>query len=360
MSPISHQPLLAIDDLHISFPTPRGEVRAVRGISFQVEQGEIFGIVGESGCGKTVTGRSILGLVPQPGRITAGRVVFQGSNLTAMSQAELRHLRGNRIAMIFQDPSAALNPLFTIGQQLLGIMKRHDRHAAVATGPAALSPGKELYAGMRKTVGEKRGKRAAQLNAAISLLRDLGLPQPESLLDSYPHQLSGGMQQRAMIAMALAAEPDLIVADEPTTALDVTIQAQILDLLVELKEKRGVTIVFITHDLGVVAETCDHVAVFYLGQIVEQGTAREIFKAPRHPYTQGLLAALPSTDAPQEALKVIPGSVTDSAGDGVGCAFASRCEYRMAQCDRQMPQLIPLEGQQRVACFLYDEIGEKA
>ena len=324
------QPLLEVDDLHISFPTPRGELRAVRGISFQVQPGEIFGIVGESGCGKTVTGRSILGLVPQPGRISGGRIRFQGSDLTAMSQAELRHLRGDRIAMIFQDPSAALNPLFTIGQQLLGIMKRHDP-----------------------------GKREAQLKAAISLLGDLGLPQPESLLDSYPHQLSGGMQQRAMIAMALAAEPDLIVADEPTTALDVTIQAQILDLLVELKERRGVTIVFITHDLGVVAETCDHVAVFYLGQIVEQGTAREIFKAPRHPYTQGLLAALPSPDAGQEALKVIPGSVGDFVGDGVGCAFAPRCEFRMPHCDRQTPQLIPLGGQQQAACFLYDEIGER-
>lgn len=331
MSPAFDQPLLAIDDLHISFPTPRGELRAVRGISFQVEQGEIFGIVGESGCGKTVTGRSILGLVPQPGRVTGGRIVFQDSDLTAMSQAELRHLRGNRIAMIFQDPSAALNPLFTIGQQLLGIMKRHDR-----------------------------GKRAAHLKAAISLLSDLGLPQPESLLDSYPHQLSGGMQQRAMIAIALAAEPDLIVADEPTTALDVTIQAQILDLLVELKEKRGVTIVFITHDLGVVAETCDHVAVIYLGQIVEQGTAREIFNAPRHPYTQGLLAALPLPDAPQEALKVIPGSVSDFAADAIGCAFAPRCEFRMERCDREMPLLLPLGGQQRAACFLYDEIGEKA
>ena len=329
MSPASAQPLLAIDDLHISFPTPRGELRAVRGISFQVEPGEIFGIVGESGCGKTVTGRSILGLVPQPGRISGGRIMFQGSDLTAMSQAELRHLRGNRIAMIFQDPSAALNPLFTIGQQLLGIMKRHDP-----------------------------GKRAGHLDAAVSLLADLGLPQPESLLDNYPHQLSGGMQQRAMIAMALAAEPDLIVADEPTTALDVTIQAQILDLLVALKEKRGVTIVFITHDLGVVAETCDHVAVFYLGQIVEQGTAREIFKAPRHPYTQGLLAALPSPDAGQDALKVIPGSVGDMVGDGVGCAFAPRCEFRMPHCDRQTPTLMPLGGQQQAACFLYDEIGE--
>ena len=329
MSPAAAGPLLEIDDLHISFPTPRGELRAVRGISFQVEPGEIFGIVGESGCGKTVTGRSILGLVPSPGRISAGRIVFRGSDLTAMSQAELRHLRGNRIAMIFQDPSAALNPLFTIGQQLLGIMKRHDP-----------------------------GKRAGHLKAAISLLRDLGLPEPESLLDSYPHQLSGGMQQRAMIAMALAAEPDLIVADEPTTALDVTIQAQILDLLVELKEKRGVTIVFITHDLGVVAETCDHVAVFYLGKIVEQGTAREIFRAPRHPYTQGLLAALPSPDAGQQALKVIPGSVSDFAGDGVGCAFAPRCDFRMPHCDRQTPKLIPLGGQQRAACFLYEAIGE--
>ena len=331
MSAAAEQALLAVEDLQIGFPTPMGELRAVRGISFEVRPGEVFGIVGESGCGKTVTGRAILGLVPPPGRVTGGRIVFQGTDLTAMSGAELRHLRGKRIAMIFQDPSAALNPLFTVGQQLLGIMKRH----AV-------------------------GARENQMKAAVGLLADLGLPQPESLMDSYPHQLSGGMQQRAMIAMALAAEPDLIIADEPTTALDVTIQAQILDLLLELKEKRGVTIVFITHDLGVVAETCDHVAVFYLGQIVEQGSVREIFSEPRHPYTQGLLAALPTPDATHADLKVIPGSVADSVGGDRGCAFAPRCEFRMGRCERERPELIALAGQQRVACFLYDEIGEQA
>ena len=355
---MKEQALLAIEDLHISFSTPRGEVQAVRGVSFQVEEGEIFGIVGESGCGKTVTGRAILGLVPEPGRITAGRIIFQGEDLTAMRPNELRRLRGKRIAMIFQDPSAALNPLFTIGQQLLGIMKRHDRHAAAALTPAGLSQKNESYAGMRETVYQKRGKRATHLQQAINLLADLGLPLPESLLNAYPHQLSGGMQQRVMIAMALAAKPDLIIADEPTTALDVTIQAQILNLLVELKEKRGVTIVFITHDLGVVAETCDHVAVFYLGQIVEQGTTREIFYDPRHPYTKGLLAALPSPDASQSTLKVMPGSVSDFDSRAPGCAFAPRCEHRMERCDGHAPQLISLAGQHRAACFLYDEVGE--
>ena len=327
--------LLEVEDLHISFAMPRGESRAVRGVSFAVERGEIFGIVGESGCGKTVTGRSILGLTPTPGYIKGGRIAFGGIDLAALGPGDMRALRGTRIAMIFQDPAAALNPLFTIGQQLLGIIRRHDKGDA----------------------SRKRRKRGEQRQRALDLLADLGLPQPESLLGSYPHQLSGGMQQRVMIAMALAGEPDLIIADEPTTALDVTIQAQILKLLLELKQKRGVAILLITHDLGVVAETCDHVAVFYLGRIVEQGTAREIFHHPRHPYTQGLLAALPTPQAGTDALKVIPGAVSDSDGGDRGCAFAPRCEHRMDRCDQRTPRLQRLDGQQRVACFLYDEPG---
>lgn len=323
------QPLLRIEDLHISFPAPRGDVQAVRGVSFAVAPGEIFGIVGESGCGKTVTGRSILGLIPGSGQITGGRILFRGEDLTAMPRRELQQLRGNRIGMIFQDPSAALNPLFTIEQQIVGILRRHGSR-----------------------------KRDSLQNTAFNLLEDLGLPHPESLLNSYPHQLSGGMQQRVMIAMALAGEPDLIVADEPTTALDVTIQAQILDLLVTLKEERGVTIILITHDLGVVAETCERLAVFYLGQIVEQGATREIFSHPRHPYTQGLLAALPAPDASQDALKVIPGSVSNLDAGLPGCSFAPRCEHRMNRCDRMAPALIPLAGRQSVACFLYDEMEQ--
>ena len=323
---MTKETLLAIDDLRVEFPAPRGATQAVRGISLTVEKGEVFGIVGESGCGKTVTGRAILGLVPAPGRITAGSIHFAGIDLRALPERQLAQIRGKRIAMIFQDPTAALNPLFTIGQQLTGIMRRH--------GTAE-----------RK----ERRKRAA------ALLAELGLPQPAELLDAYPHQLSGGMRQRAMIAMALAAEPELIIADEPTTALDVTIQAQILDLLRRLRDERGLTIVFITHDLGVVAELCDRVAVVYLGRIVEHGTTRQIFREPRHPYTRGLLSALPAPDAAGGALKVIPGAVRQLDAELKGCAFAPRCEHRMTRCDEAAPMLRRVEGGQKTACFLYED-----
>jgi peptide/nickel transport system ATP-binding protein len=240
--------LLTVDDLHVVFPMPQGVVHAVNGITLEIKKSQIYGIVGESGCGKTATGRAILQLVPPPGKITGGRIRFREQDLLTMGTHEMRLLRGRRIAMVFQDPSAALNPVFTIGQQLLMIMKRHK-------------------------IAYENGRR----QRAIQLLGDLGLPAPRDIMNRYPHELSGGMQQRAMIAMALSAEPDLIIADEPTSALDVTIQSQILDLLVRLRDKRGVTIILITHDLGVVAETCDEVAVFYMGEIVERGTTREIF-----------------------------------------------------------------------------------
>lgn len=315
--------LLTVDDLHVVFQMPRGVVHAVNGVTLEIKQGQIYGIVGESGCGKTATGRAILQLVPPPGKITGGRIFFRGQDLLKMSAPEMRLLRGRRIAMVFQDPSAALNPVFTIGQQLLGIMKRHK-------------------------IAYENGRR----QRAVQLLGELGLPAPRDIMNRYPHELSGGMQQRAMIAMALAAEPDLIIADEPTSALDVTIQSQILDLLVRLRDKRGVTIILITHDLGVVAETCDEVAVFYMGEIVERGTTREIFHHTAHPYTQQLLEALPNPKSWGRDLKVIPGSVPTNFELLQGCPFESRCSSRVPICKIEKPRMIELSHTHQAVCHL--------
>ena len=319
---------LAVEHLEVRFPTPRGELHAVRGVSFEVGRGEMFGIVGESGCGKTATGRAVMKLVPRPGRIAAGRILYHGEDLAPKGESEMRGLRGRRIGMVFQDPSEALNPLFTVGRQLERIMRRHR----IAAGGAA----------------RERAQR---------LLHDLGLPHPADILRRYPHQLSGGMQQRVMLATALCAEPDLIIADEPTAALDVTIQSQILDLLLSLREERALTIVLISHDLGLVAETCERVAVFYLGRIVEEGAASDIFARPRHPYTQGLLAALPERQAFGETLHVIPGSVDTLIGERPGCAFAPRCEHAMTVCASVDPAPIPVGPTQRSACHLHRETG---
>lgn len=322
-------PLLEVKDLKVVFPTPRGDVRAVWGVDFEVANGQIYGIVGESGCGKTATGRAILRLLPPPGKITDGQILFHGEDLVQKDEQGMRRLRGKRIAMVFQDPAAALNPLFTIGQQLFSIMIRHQ-----------ISNREDLQ------------------GQAHKLLRDLGLPDPNEILNCYPHHLSGGMQQRAMIAMALSAEPDLIIADEPTSSLDVTIQSQILDLLVKLQQEHGVTIILITHDLGIVAETCEQVAVFYLGKIVEQGTAREIFRDTKHPYTQGLLGALPNPESWGADLKVIPGTVPTNIEPIPGCAFASRCEFVMDVCHNKEPQIIEINQSHRTACHLYADTIE--
>lgn len=326
------QPLLQIKDLRMVFHTPVGKLKALRGISLTVDRGQIFGIVGESGCGKTMMARAILGIVPHPGEVTEGNILYYGEDLLRLNQHEIRKFRGKHIAMIFQNPQAALNPLFTIGEQISAVMKQN------------------------------RGK--ADIDKIIGLIRDTGLPNPEKILKSYPHRLSGGMQQRAMIAMALSSEPELLIADEPTTALDVTIQAQILELLTKLKEEKGLTILFVTHNMGVVAETCDSVAVFYAGKVVEQGTVRDIFHTPKHPYTQGLLATLPHPGSRGKDLVTIPGVVPSGFTDIPGCPFATRCRYVMEICREQQPPWTEFKNgsigfSHKVVCFLHEDIKQQ-
>ena len=318
------EPLLSIEDLHISFFTLTGEVRAVNGVSFNVYPGEFFGLVGETGCGKTVTGLAVLRLVPKPGRIMQGRIVLKGRELLDLSSREMRALRGGEVAMIFQNPSTSLNPVFTIGNQLVSVICQHQ--------------GGSKYQARRH---------------ACELLGAVGLPEAERLMQAYPHELSGGMLQRVMIAMALSSRPSLLIADEPTTALDVTIQAQILALLKDLRHRFDITTLLITHDLGIIAETCDRVAVLYAGQVAEVGPTAGIFHNPCHPYTQGLIRAVPRPDRDMDYLAAISGTVPPNPGYIRHCLFAARCRHAWERCwEAQPPQFTVGEGH-RVACFLY-------
>lgn len=319
-------PLLSIQDLRVVFHSPIGDIHALRGISFKVERGETFGLVGESGCGKTVTGRSILRILPHPGEITHGRILFDGLELLEASERQMQAIRGRKISMVFQDPAAALNPVFTIGKQLMEVMQQHHSRP-----------------------------KAALRRLAVGYLADCELPNPQDCIDAYPHQLSGGMQQRAMVAMALSSQPDLLIADEPTTALDVTIQAQILDLLVKIKEERGISVILITHNMGVVAETCQYVAVLYAGRIAEQGSVEDIFHHPKHPYTHGLLQTLPQRGSRGRKLLVIPGSVPSGIDPLPGCAFAERCAQVMDHCRLDQPPLAYLDEDHFAACYLYSD-----
>jgi oligopeptide/dipeptide ABC transporter ATP-binding protein len=323
------QPVLEVRDLATTFKTEDGLVRAVNGLSFSVQAGTTLGIVGESGSGKSVTSLSIMRLIPQPpGKIERGEVFFNGRDLLKLSEAEMRKIRGHDIAMIFQDPMTSLNPVLTVGEQI-----------AEAT---------RLHLGYSK-------KEA--MDKAVEMLRLVKIPAPEKRVRDYPHQFSGGMRQRVMIAMALSCDPAVLIADEPTTALDVTIQAQILELMNEMQQRLGSAIILITHDLGVVAETCQNVLVMYGGNMVEYGSADDIFKRPKMPYTMGLLASLPRLDETGERLVPIEGQPPNLLHMPPGCAFAPRCRYRMPICDDPVPLYDFGEG--HVArCFLYDERTE--
>jgi oligopeptide/dipeptide ABC transporter ATP-binding protein len=315
-------PLLSVEDLRVQFWTSRGTVHAVNGISFDIAAGETLGIVGESGCGKSVTSLALLGILPRAGRIVGGRAVFDDRDLLALSDEQLRTIRGREIAMIFQDPMSSLNPVLTVGKQICEALETH--------------------LGMEDKKAQRR---------AAELLDQVGIANPTVRLRDYPHQFSGGMRQRAMIAMALACEPKLLIADEPTTALDVTIQAQILDLLRTLVSERGTSLILITHDLGVVAGMCERVNVMYAGTIVESGSARQLFEHPRHPYTLGLLQSIPRLDTRERrALLPIKGSPRDMLSEPDYCPFAPRCPNRIEAC-AQLPQLTRLDTGQKAACF---------
>lgn len=317
--------LLDVKGLSTDFEMKRGTVKAVRDVSFTVREGEVLAIVGESGSGKSVAALSVMRLLQAPGRVVAGEVRYKDRDLLALSAREMRDVRGNHISMIFQEPMTSLNPVFTIEDQLTESIRTHMQLD-------------------KKAAGER----------AIEMLRLVGIPSPEKRVKDYPHQMSGGMRQRVMTAMALSCDPDLLIADEPTTALDVTIQAQILALLSELREKIGMAVILITHDLGVVAETADRVVVMYCGQVVEEATAGTLFEQPLHPYTLGLLASIPGMDEADidEPLYMIRGMVPNPLNLPAGCAFAPRCDYRIERCTREMPPLEERADGRKLRCFV--------
>ncbi|MEJ9280295.1 ABC transporter ATP-binding protein [Ureibacillus thermosphaericus] len=322
--------LLEVKGLETTFFTNDGKIPAVDHIDFKVYEGEILGIVGESGCGKSVTSLSIMGLVPNPpGKITSGEILLEGKDLTKLSEKEMRKIRGKDIAMIFQEPMTSLNPLYTIGNQLIEAIRIHNKWDK---------------------------KKAA--NHAIEMMKLVGLRRAEELMKEYPHQLSGGMRQRVMIAMALACNPKLVIADEPTTALDVTIQAQIMKLMQDLNKKFNSAVLLITHDLGVVAEICERVIVMYSGQIVEEAPVMEIFKNPSHPYTRGLIQSVPDMRQKKETLYSIPGAVPKPGSIKVGCRFAPRCEFAQERCFAENPPIYDVSDNHKARCFLLEK-GER-
>lgn len=330
-----HQQDLILEVRHLKtyFYTEDGVVKAVDGVDFDVRRGEIVALVGESGCGKSVTSFSIMQLVGIPGKIVDGELLFNGRDLLKMPESEVRQLRGDRMAMIFQQPTSCLNPVFRVGDQISEVL--------------------EIHRGVDKKQGWER---------AIELLRMVGIPEPEKRVQAFPHELSGGMAQRVMIAMALACEPELLIADEPTTALDVTIQAQILDLMRGLQSRLGTSIILITHDMGVVAEMASRVSVMYAGRVVEQAEVNTLFDEPYHPYTRGLLASVPIMGVVKERLDTIPGSVPNLIDLPPGCKFAPRCQARIQHnlhiCTEKEPDLIEFEPGHKVRCWLYQDHGE--
>ncbi len=328
-------PLLQVKNLCTSFDVDAGEVRAVNGISFNLEKGKVLGIVGESGSGKSVTAYSIMRILVEPGRIKSGQILFNGEDIVQYSKKQMSEFRGKRVSIIFQDPMTSLNPTYTIGNQLREAILLHtDRNRAEANA------------------------------RAVEMLKLVGVNEPEKRLKQYPHELSGGMRQRVMIAMALACEPDILIADEPTTALDVTIQAQILELMKELQKKLGMAIIMITHDLGVIADMCDEIIVMYAGRVCERGTVDEIFYNPKHEYTKGLLRSIPKLDSKNHRLIPIAGSPVDLTCMPKGCAFASRCDKAMKICLSDLPEELPINDNHKASCWMnvkhvYDEAGKE-
>lgn len=320
--------LLSVRNLKTSFFTHVGEVKAVRGISFDVNQGEVLGIVGESGSGKSVTSLSIMGLLQHPGRVVDGEIFFQDQDILSYGKRRMRRVRGKEIAMIFQDPMTSLNPVYTVGNQIMEMLQEHE------------------------DIGKGEAKRRA-----IEMLRMVGIPSPEKRIHNYPHEFSGGMRQRAMIAIALACSPKLLIADEPTTALDGTIQAQILRLMAQLCRQAGTAILLITHNMGVVAQLCDQVSVMYAGQVVEAAETFSLFASPRHPYTLGLLKAIPSVESTQDRLYTIPGTVPELGHAPSGCRLCPRCDRAQAICAQAVPPLTEVTPGHWVRCFLGGKEG---
>ncbi|MFC4736395.1 ABC transporter ATP-binding protein [Bacillus daqingensis] len=318
--------IIKVDDLQTSFFTHKGEIKAVDGVHFDVPAGKTLGIVGESGSGKSITSLSIMRLIEDPGKIKGGHIYFHGEDLLEKSEAEMRQIRGNKISMIFQEPMTSLNPVYTVGDQI--------------------AESYQIHRGMSK-------KEA--LNKAVDMLELVGIPSPKARVKAYPHELSGGMRQRAMIAIALACDPELLIADEPTTALDVTIQAQILRLINNLQKDLGMSMMLITHDLGVVAETCDYVAVMYAGKIIEYADVETLFSKPKHPYTVGLLKSLPRHDIDQDELEVIRGMVPRPDELPEGCRFAPRCPFARDMCHERLPDLEELEDGNQVRCWIHTD-----
>lgn len=321
---MSDTPLLKVSDLIVEFPTRNGVLRPVDRVGFEVRAGEILGLVGESGAGKSMCGSAIIGLIDRPGRISGGEIRLDGERIDNLPEERMRRIRGKKIAMVFQDPLTSLNPLMTVGQQLIQTIRTH----------------------LPLSQNDARAK-------AIALLEEVGIPAAATRIDAYPHQFSGGMRQRVVISLALAAEPELIIADEPTTALDVSVQAQIMALLKRLCRERGTAVILITHDMGVIAETTDRVAVLYAGRIAEIGPTRNVLSTPSHPYTVGLMASTPSTTGSLQTLSQIPGSMPNLRAIPKGCAFNQRCTKAISACFNDIPVLEPVNGSE-VACWLYD------
>ncbi len=323
-------PVLSVRDLVVEFPTRRGTLTAVDRISFDIASGEVLGVVGESGAGKSMTGAAVIGLLEPPGRIAGGEILLKGERIDNLSPEAMRKVRGKRVGMVFQDPLTSLNPLYRVGEQLIETIQTHTT----------------------LTTSQARAR-------AIDLLTEVGIPAPDKRIDAYPHQFSGGMRQRVVLALALCAEPELVIADEPTTALDVSVQAQIISLLKNLCKQHNTAVMLITHDMGVIAETADRVAVMYAGRIAEIGPVQDVIKRAKHPYTQGLMGSIPSLDATSDRLVQIPGSMPRLTAIPKGCAFNPRCPAVFARCREERPDPIPV-GASQVACWLHSSDQEKA